>query len=190
MDIDVVLNQSVFEYIDEKYKYEPKLDIIKNTKIKDILVSYNTSSQKFDIFNYNKGQRLELYKDEFRKFADINDVENMQKVINIHISHIITEYYKYYVFSTSGRMIPFELQQTIINTDLLTKTKSHDNIIKNLVSRMEIQEKKKDNIQQFILVKQQNQEKIINKLELKLQFYERKCYIIAGFMMLILCFKF
>ena len=186
MDIDVVINQSVFEYIDEKYKYEPKLDIIKNTKIKDILVSYNTSSRRFDI--YNKGQRLELYKDEFRKFADINDVEN----INIHINHIITEYYKYYVF-TSGRTIPFELQQTIINTDLLTKTKSHDNIIKNLVSRMEIQEKKtKDNIQQYILVKLQNQERIINKLELKLQFQERIYYIIAGFMMLIkiLCFKF
>jgi hypothetical protein len=193
--VNNILDKYVFDYIEDKYNYEIKFNEIKNTKIKDILVSYNINSRRFDIFNYNKGQRLELFKDEFKKFT-YND-DNMQTIINTHINHIITEYYKHHISILGKEYInfPFELQQTIINTNLLTKSKKHDNIIENLISRIKIQEEKtKDNIQNYILLKLKNQDNMINELNAKIKMlqknqYNNLLYIFAGFVFC-LYFKF
>jgi len=169
MNVEEILDKTIGEYVDEKYKYEMKIDLIKTTKIKDILVNA-------------KGQRLELFKDELKQLSDMN--------VNININNIIMDYYKHN-FSTPGQLnIAFELQQTVINTNLLIKSKSHESIIKNLISRMEIQEEKtKDNIQNYILVKLQNQDNIINNLNKSLDYQNRKYYYTLGAFFMVLLYR-
>jgi hypothetical protein len=173
-NIDEILNKTIFEYLEEQFKYE-----IKNHKIKDILVSYNTINRKFDIFNCNKGQKLELFKKELHNFNDIN--------------HIIAEYYKCHNLNMPSSLLlplpsslPLELQQIIINN----KIKSYDNILKNVISRMEIQEEKtKDNILHYILSKLGNQDYIIKNLNEKMKNHKRNYYMSICIMTAILYFN-
>ena len=172
-NIDEILNKTIFEYLEEQFKYKYE---IKNHKIKDILVSYNTINCKFDIFNCNKGQKLELFKKELHNFNDIN--------------HIIAEYYKCHNLNMPSLPLSLELslslQQIIINN----KIKSYDNILKNVISRMEIQEEKtKDNIQHYILSKLGNQDYIINNLNNKMKNHKRNYYMSICIMTAILYFN-
>jgi hypothetical protein len=156
--INNLLNISIFDYIDKKYKYENiqnqiKLDTIRNTKIKDICVSY-TPGKNFDIYNYIEGKKLDNYKSEFIKLIDNNDLitnnkTNIENKINSIIINILSKYFKIHLKHIGGDIndmtIPTdinisELQQNELNYYYKYKFCIQDDINKQLLLKIEKQE--------------------------------------------------
>jgi len=212
--INNLLNISIFDYIDEKYKYENiqnqiKLHTIRNTKIKDICVSY-TPDRKFDIYNYIEGKKLENYKFEFIKLIDNNDlitnnITNMQCKINSIIINILGKYFKNHlkhIGDANNMTIPTDINiseleqnelnyyskykfciQDDINKEFLVKINNIDNNIGQLLLRIEKQE---EALKKINNLKSDNQGILIDKLNIevktnKINYYYKLIYLFLGF---------
>ncbi len=200
--INNLLNISIFDYIDEKYKYENiqnqiKLHTIRNTKIKDICVSY-TPDRKFDIYNYIEGKKLENYKSEFIKLIDNNDlitnnITNMQCKINSIIINILGKYFKNHlkhIGDANNMNIPTdinisELEQNELNYYFKYKFYIQDDINKELLLKIEKQDEKLKEINNLKL-KLDTQAILIDKLNIKVETeksnnYFKLIYLFLGF---------
>jgi hypothetical protein len=223
LDINNILNKSIFDYLNDKYNnqkivYEKQLEVLKNTKIKDIRLKCFTDSNgniiTFDIHDNNNQyckidnnftyQRLEEFKWIF------NDAPS-NHVITCRINEIIKSHYCRNILSSvlygitgDDLMVPIDIDMKSLGQyennknltskvkKLLIKVNSQDDVIESLIMTIENQEKQ---IKELSIVKPNEEETLrlkVERLEKLIDYNESKNHykFIYFFYTFVICFIF
>jgi len=160
--IDEILNKSIFDYLNDKYNnqnkvYEKQLEILKNTKIKDIKLQCFTDNNgkllTFDIYTSNNEDCKINNNYKYQKLEDFKWIlENAisPHVVTCRINEIIKSHYcrnilSSYLYNITSDDISVPIDIDIKSLELYENTRCQAGQIKELLEKVNNHEKKLEN---------------------------------------------
>jgi len=183
-----ILNKSIYEYYliekqTEQIEINRKINLFKNTKIKDILIKVDIQNgQTFQVYNKDNTHQNQYEFSKTEQFQPLiieNSIKNIKNINNLRKNFILTCFFHHNDIKTISRGFCGQEREGI---KLLCENIQNEINHCELKSMIEAQEKKMKNMEEVIIrnnneelsAKIDNQEEIIKDFKLMIEAQEKK----------------